>query len=217
TDGGRQCYFGVYPALVTDLVDPDELGRVEVRFPWLGEQGDSDVRAWATLISPYADDDQGFQALPEVDSQVVVAFEAGNLRRPYIVGACWNGQERMPVDPEQANNRRIIKTRSGSELEFDDSEGAAKVTLKLSSGHELVLDDGASSVTLTHASGHVITFTAGGAIEIQANSSVDITAPAGLNVDAPIATFSGIVKCTTMIASAGVVSPSYTPGAGNVW
>lgn len=215
-DGGRQCYFGVYPAIVTDIVDPDSIGRIEVRFPWLGEEGDADVRAWATLVSPYADDDQGLQVLPEVDSQVIVAFEAGNLRRPYIVGATWNGQEAPPSEAEAANNIRTFKTRSGSELEFDDTEGASKITLKMASGHKLEMDDGGSTITLSHSSGHVITFAASGAIEIQANSSIDMTASV-LNVHAPVANFDGIINCTTMVASAAVVSPSYTPGAGNVW
>ena len=215
-DGGRQLYFGVYPAIVTDLVDPDDLGRIEVKFPWLGTTGEQDVRAWATLISPYADDDQGFQALPEVDSQVVVAFEAGNLRRPYIVGACWNGQEGLPVSPEAANNKRVIKTRSKSILEFDDTQGAAKVTLAMESGHKLEMDDAAQTVTLTHSNGSVIRFTASGSIEIQANAKVEVTA-AVLNVHAPVATFDGIVNCTTLNASAAVTSPMYSPGVGNIW
>jgi len=216
TDGGHQTYYGVYPAIVTDLVDPDGIGRIEVRFPWLGTDGDNDVRAWATLVSPYADDDQGFQVLPEVDSQVVVAFEAGNLRRPYIVGACWNGQEALPTDAEEANNIRVIKTRSESILEFDDTAGASKITLKMKNGHKLVMDESASTVTLSHANGHVINFTAGGAIEITANSTVELTASA-FNVHAPVATFDGIINCTTLNASVGVVSPMYTPGLGNIW
>jgi len=215
-DGGRQCYFGVYPAIVTNIVDPDGIGRIEVKFPWLGTDGNDEVRAWATLVSPYADDDQGLQVLPEVDSQVVVAFEAGNLRRPYIVGATWNGQEAPPAEAEEANNIRTFKTRSGSELEFDDTEGASKITLKLASGHMLEMDDGGSTIKLQHSSGHVITFSASGAIEIQANSTIDMTASV-VNVHAPVANFDGIINCTTMVASAGVVSPSYTPGAGNVW
>lgn len=209
-------HFGLYPAVVTDLVDPDRLGRIEVRLPWLGTDGDEDVRAWATLLSPYAEDDQGLQALPEVDTQVMVAFEGGDLRRPYIVGAAWNGVEAMPVTPEAANNVRVIKTRAGSMLEFDDTDGAAKVTLSLASGHSLVLDDSALEVKLTHSSGHTITLTASGAIEITANSTVDITA-AALNVHAPVANFDGLINCTTVICSTGVVSPMYTPGAGNVW
>lgn len=215
-DGGRQCYFGVYPAIVTDIVDPDAIGRIEVRFPWLGSDGDEAVRAWATLVSPYADDDQGLLVLPEVDTQVVVAFEAGNLRRPYIIGATWNGQEAPPAEAQAANNIRTFKTRSGSELEFDDTEGSAKITLKMASGHLLEMDDGGSTITLSHSSGHVITFAASGAIEIQANSTIDMTASV-LNVNAPVANFSGIINCTTMVASSAVVSPSYTPGAGNVW
>lgn len=214
-DGDALRHFGVYPAIVTDIVDPDRLGRVEVKLPWLGSAGD-DVRAWATLVTPYADDGQGLEILPAVDTQVLVAFEAGELRRPYVLGASWNGVESLPQAPEAANNKRLLKTRSGSLLEFDDTQGASKVTLSMDAGHRLVLDDAAKQVTLEHANGCVITMTMAGQVQIQANSTVEITA-AALNVHAPAATFDGIVNCTTVICSAGVVSPSYTPGAGNIW
>ena len=213
-DGEAPRYFGLYPALVTDLVDPDSLGRIELSFPWLGEDG-ADVRAWATLLSPYADDDQGLQILPEVDSQVVVGFEAGCLRRPYIVGAAWNGKESLPSSPERANNIRILKTRSGSRLELDDTDGAVKITLSTASGHKLVLKDTPQEVSLEHGNGCKITMNAGGQVKINANSTVDITASV-MNVHAPMAIFDGIVKCTTLISTA-VVSASYTPGAGNIW
>ena len=215
SDGDALRYFGVYPAIVTDIVDPDSLGRIELRFPWLGGDGDA-VRAWATLLSPYADDGQGFEFLPAVDTQVVVAFEAGDPRRPYILGSAWNGREAMPEPPAAGNNKRLIKTRSGSLLEFDDTEGSAKVTLSMSSGHKLVLDDASTEVILAHANGCIIKFTAGGQIEVQANATVEITA-AAVNVHAATSTFDGIVNCTTLVASVGVVSPSYTPGAGNIW
>ena len=64
--------------------------------------------------------------------------------------------------------------------------------------------------------GTVITLDAAGRVSIQANATVEVTA-ASLNVHAPTAIFDGMVNCTTLIASVGVVSPSYTPGAGNVW
>lgn len=214
-DGGAPRYFGVYPAIVTDIVDPDSLGRIEVEFPWLGEAG-GDVRAWATLCSPYADDDQGIQILPSVQTQVVVAFEAGLLSRPYIVGACWNGAEELPDTPEDSNNKRLWKSRAKSLLEFDDTEGAFRVTLSMASGHKLLLDDSAQEVKLTHSGGSTITFNAAGQIQIQANATVEITASA-LNVHCPTATFDGLINCTSLIASSSVISPSYTPGAGNIW
>jgi uncharacterized protein involved in type VI secretion and phage assembly len=216
-DGDARRHFGVYPAIVTDVVDPDGRGRIQVKLPSLGKDaGGQDVRAWATLCTPYADDDQGIEVLPAVDTQVVIAFEAGDLRRPYIVGSCWNGKESMPQSPAAPNNKRLWKSRSGSLLEFDDTDGAAKVTLSMKSGHKLVLDDASQQVTLTHSGGSVITFNAAGQISIQANATVEVQASA-LNVHAPTATFDGIVSCTTLIASSGVVSPSYTPGAGNMW
>ena len=214
-DGSAPSYFGVYPAIVTDLVDSDQLGRVEVRFPWLGEDGDQAVRAWATLCSPYADTDQGLLALPEVGSQVVVAFEAGNLRRPYVIGATWNGREALPHPPERSNDVRLLRSRADSRLEFDDAAGSATVRLTMASGHQVILDDAAQEVTVKHAMGCVVKLTAT-AVEIQANVSLDVSAPM-VKVDAPISTFSGMVKVGTLIAEQMVMSPAYTPGAGNIW
>lgn len=216
-DGAAARHFGVYPAIVTDIVDRKHLGRIEVKLPWLGKDaGGQDVRTWATLLSPYAGDDQGIEVLPAVDTQVVVAFEAGDLRRPYIVGAAWNGKEKLPVSPQAANNKRVWRSRAKSVLEFDDTAGAAKITLRMSSGHTVVLDDGARQVQVKHANGSVITLTAAGSITIRANSTVDVTAST-LNVHCPVANFDGIVNCTTLISKSAVASPSYTPGAGNVW
>ena len=215
-DGGNASkrLFGLYPALVKDIVDPQALGRVQVSFPWLGEVG-SDVNAWARLVSLYADDDQGWLILPEVGSEVIVGFEAGALERPYIVGAVWNGREALPQSAEAANNKRVLKTRSGTLLEFDDADGAAKVTLQMQSGHKLVLDDAAQSVTLKHSNGCELVMNAAGQVKVTATSTVEVNASA-VNVHAPMVTCDGIVKCQTLITQS-VISPSYTPGAGNVW
>jgi uncharacterized protein involved in type VI secretion and phage assembly len=215
-DGGAVRHFGVYPALVTDLEDPDKLGRIKVTFPWLGAAGNS-AAAWATLVSPYADADQGFEFIPARGTQVLVSFEAGDLRRPYVLGACWNGAESLPEAPSNADDIRLIHTRSGHELRFDDSSGAAKVTLSTGGGHSLVLDDAAGgTITLTHTNGSTIEINAAGEVSVTANATIELTATA-LNVHAPMATFDGIVECQTLISDVGVVSPSYTPGVGNVW
>ena len=241
-DGGTQNYFGLYPAIVNNIVDPKELGRVEVRFPWLGSDGDRDVRAWATLISPYADKDQGLQVLPEKLSQVVVGFEAGDLRRPYIVGACWNGKEKMPQKPEKSNNKRLLKTRSGHLLEFDDQAGAQQVLLKTQGGHEIKLDDtpATQSITVKTKAGSsvemkdvpvseiVIKTPQGHEIKISDTFQITISVPVGrvtveclqatinasaiLSVNAPLAQFSGIVQANTIAGSTYVPAPGNTYG-----
>jgi hypothetical protein len=54
------------------------------------------------------------------------------------------------------------------------------------------------------------------AVEVTANVNVDVTASI-VNVNAPISIFSGMVKCSTLVADSTVISPAYTPGAGNMW
>jgi uncharacterized protein involved in type VI secretion and phage assembly len=204
---------GLYPATVTALAsDPQSRQRVEVELPWL----DGAPRLWATVITPYADADQGFQMLPEIGSTVVVGFEHGNLRHPYLVGAVWNGKAQAPEAFTDRNDKRLIRTRSGCLLEFDDTPGAVKITVRTPGGHELVLDDGRVRIELRASSGARIELTPAGGVTIEAASTVDVTA-AMVKVDAPMSTFSGVVKCDTLIATTGVVSPSYTPGAGNIW
>ncbi len=214
-DGSAPGYFGVYPAIVTDIVDEKRLGRIEVRFPWLGRDGDRDVRAWATLCSPYADGRQGLLALPEVGSQVVVAFEAGNPRRPYVLGAAWNGRAELPHEPQAANNLRQLRSRADSRLEFDDTAGAARVRITMASGHEVVLDDAAQQVTIRHSGGSVVRLTPT-TVQVEARAAVEVKAST-VTVDAALSTFNGLVKCATLITDQMVISPAYTPGAGNIW
>jgi len=212
-----QLYHGLYPATVAALAgDPDGRQRIEVEFPWLPDVGSGSPRAWATIITPYADDNQGFQMLPAVGSTVVVGFQAGYLDHPYVVGSVWNGNAAAPETFSNSNDKRLIRTRSGSKLEFDDTPGSVKVTVETPMGHHLLLDDGQGSIQVRCASGSTITMNPAGGIRIEAASTIEVSA-AMVTVDAPMSRFTGMIECTTLIADAGVVSPSYTPGAGNVW
>jgi uncharacterized protein involved in type VI secretion and phage assembly len=147
---------------------------------------------------------------------VVVGCEGGDPRRLYVVGAAWNGREMMPVTPTRPNDKRVLRSRAKSVLEFDDSAGAARITLSTANGYEVVLDEGAQQVEITHQNGSQVVLNASGQVSITATSTVEVTA-ASLNVHAATAVFDGMVSCTNLVASVGVVSPSYTPGAGNVW
>ncbi len=239
-------FFGVYPALVTSSADPQGLGRVQVRFPSLGTGDDANVRAWAVLCSPYPDADQHLPVMPEEGSQVVVAFEAGDFRRPYIVGTVWTGNAApsgnpmpsedptppgdprpsgdptppgdpmRPGEPTAPGGIRLSRTADGNRLEIDDTGGSPTVSLTTLSGHRVVLDTDQQDVTITHSNGCRIRLSAAGTIDIDATSQVNVTAPS-LNVQAPTSTFSGVVNCQTLVAGVGVMSPLYSPGAGNLW
>ena len=86
--------YGVVVGIVTaNQGDPDGLGRVKVRFPWLASDAES---AWARIATLMAGNKRGSFFLPEVEDEVLVAFEHGDLRYPYILGALWNGKDKPP-------------------------------------------------------------------------------------------------------------------------
>src|SRR5258708_1417769 len=89
-------FYGVYPALVTDVQDPEGQGRVKVRLPWAPDPGGSSYETWARLATMMAGGGRGSWFVPDPQDEVLVAFEGGNPRRPYVVGALWNGQDNPP-------------------------------------------------------------------------------------------------------------------------
>jgi phage baseplate assembly protein gpV len=86
---------GVASALVVDVKDPEASGRIKVRFP--RPQGGEDIEVWARVSLPLGGNATGLWALPEVDDEVLVAFEQGDLRQPVVLGSLWNGTEPPPA------------------------------------------------------------------------------------------------------------------------
>lgn len=188
--------YGVVTGVVTNNQDPDGQGRVKIKFPWLIEQDES---YWARLASPMAGPDRGMVFIPEVDDEVLVAFDHGDVRCPYILGAFWNGVDTPPTEKngDDANNLRIIKTRSSHKLIFDDTDGSEKIEIIDSTGNnKITIDSSENKITLEVAGdielkatdGNIvldaneIELNATAGIKIEAGSSLDIEASATMNV-----------------------------------
>lgn len=137
--------FGVVSALVTDVDDPDRLGRVQVWFPWFGPG----YEEWARIAQPYAGPEYGSTWIPEVDTEVLVAFDHGDMRLPFVLGCLYNGVDK-PKYPRNANTDvKSLRTPKGSELKFD--EKTEKVTLTTPEGASIELDEKAAQITITAA------------------------------------------------------------------
>jgi uncharacterized protein involved in type VI secretion and phage assembly len=216
-------WYGVYPALVTDVRDPDGQGRVQVSLPWAADPGGRAYLAWARHATLMAGPGRGSWLVPEPGDEVLVGFEAGDPRRPFVLGALWNGTDAPPqaMDGAGRNNVRVIRSRSGHELRLDDTAGAEKVVVSTPGGQRLTLTDTPPEVEIVDASGNTVRMEASG-ITVSASGKVTVTAAtaeisaASLTVNAGISTFSGVVKADTVITNS-VVSAAYTPGAGNIW
>jgi uncharacterized protein involved in type VI secretion and phage assembly len=216
-------WFGVYPALVTDIKDPDGQGRVKVRLPWSPDTEDGRYEAWARLATLTAGNNRGSWFVPDVNDEVLVAFEAGDPRRPYVVGGLWNGSDTPPETMDGAGNnfKKVICSRNGVRLTLDDTDGTEQLILETPGGQRVTLRDGPGSIRIEDGNGNSIkletagvTVTSSAKVTVQA-STVEISA-AMVAVNAGVSKFSGVVQADTVITN-NVVSQTYTPGAGNIW
>jgi len=156
-------YYGVTIGIVTNNKDEDGLGRVKVKFPLLSE---TDESYWARVLSPMAGKERGLYCLPEIEDEVLVAFENGMIDCPYILGGLWNGVDKPPESNQQGVNRRLIKSRSGHTIVLDDTEGSEHI--------QIVDGSGDNSITITMKD-NSISIEAKGDIILKASGEVNIS------------------------------------------
>lgn len=216
-------WYGVYPALVVDLADPEGQGRVRIRLPWSPDEGGDDYEAWARLATLMAGGNRGSWFIPDPDDEVLVVFEAGDPRRPYVIGGLWNGVDTPPESMDSAGNNELksIRSRNGVKITLDDASGQEKLLLETPGGQSLHLTDGPGVVEISDSNGNSLTLDSAG-ITVTASAKVSVQAgtvevsAGSVTVNAGMSRFSGCVQADTLIATT-VVGSTYTTGAGNIW
>ena len=120
---------GLVEAIVVDNVDPDQLGRVKLKFPLLPDMPES---FWARLSMPMAGRERGWMTIPEINDEVLVSFVRGDINNAIVVGSLYNGVDTPPyANEDMENNLRVFQSRSGHRLTFDDTAGAERIELIL--------------------------------------------------------------------------------------
>lgn len=219
--GGR--WYGVFPAQVIDIKDPDNQGRVKITLPWSPDAQGARYEAWARLATLFAGNDRGSWFIPDVEDEVLVAFESGNPSRPFVLGGLWNGRDGAPESMDGAGNnyKKVLRSRNGVKVTLDDQDGQEKLVLETPGGQKVTMQDGPGSIEVIDSNGNSIKLEAAG-VTVNASAKVTVQASqvaisAGMvTVDAGMSKFSGVVQADTVISNS-VVSASYTPGAGNIW
>jgi phage baseplate assembly protein V len=192
TDGR---FSGVAIAIVTNNKDPDGLGRVKVKLPWLGDQVESD---WARVVTAMAGAGRGLYCLPEVDDEVLVAFEQGRPDSLYVLGGLWNGKDKPPeTNADGKNNVRALKSRSGHVIRLTDTQGEEKIEIIDKTGkNSIVISAKDKTVTITadaditvkstsgklKLAGNGVEITSQAAVKIEASQNLDLKAGPQLNI-----------------------------------
>jgi uncharacterized protein involved in type VI secretion and phage assembly len=180
-------FYGVTVGVVTNNQDPEGLGRVKVRFPWLSDEDESH---WARVVTPMAGNQRGLYFLPEVDDEVLVAFQHGDIRFPYILGALWNGKDKPPESNNGANNLRTIKSRSGHIIRLDDTADAEKIEIIDKNKNSIIVNTAKNTITVAADADITIQSTKGklilqgNGIEMQSQAGVQVEASQGMELKA---------------------------------
>ena len=215
--------------LVTNNKDPKGLGRVKVKFPTLTMDHESH---WARVVGLGAGNSRGFYCLPEVDDEVLVGFEHGDIHRPYIVGGVWNGKDKTvaTVDNTVKNgnvNVRSIKTRTGHEIKFvEENNGKSKAGIYITSKdkQKVHINDGDDCIDIKtsgkinlNAQGEIISgFESPSAIDIEGKLPVNISSSVGgINISSAVgpiniqSTATGPITISSPLSGMNLVSGSY--------
>jgi phage protein D/phage baseplate assembly protein gpV len=160
SNGRGKAPHGIVIGQVSDAADPEKAGRVKLTFPWLSADYVSD---WARTVQAGAGKDRGWQVVPEVGDEVLVAFEQGDFRRPTVLGGLFNGVDTMPTGPMDLVdggtgriNRRSMISRLGHRVDLVDASGKEGVRVATTDEKlKLIMDHSGTTITL-HADGRVV-------------------------------------------------------------
>src|SRR5688572_20143419 len=120
---------------------------------------------------------RGSWFIPEPDDEVLVAFEGGDPRRPYVVGGLWNGKDAPPeaMDPAGKNHRKVLRSRNGVKVTLDDSDGLEQLVLETPGGQKVTLRDGLGAVEVVDSHGNSVTLEISG-VTVNAAAKVTVSA-----------------------------------------
>lgn len=173
-----QRYYGVAEALVTAVDDPQKLGRVKLKFPWFDPDMETE---WCRVRQFYAGNDYGAFFIPEAGDEVLVAFIHGDMRLPIILGGLYNGQDKPPTFRAKDKDEKMIRTKGGHQIIFDDTSGSEKISIVDAKGeNSIVIDTVANSITVKSNKGKLVF--EGQGIEINSGIGIDVKAKANIDI-----------------------------------
>ena len=203
TDTGDNLVLGVVVGTVAQNYDNTMPGRLCVSLP---SRDTGNQLRWARLAMPYAGSKWGIYFMPEVGDQVLVAFEQGNIERPYVIGAVSKASDKfLSQSSDEKNIYKRIVTHNGNAIEFEDNEGDGendKITIKtagksMGTEHSITLDNKKHLITITDPEGtNKITMnTTNGQMEVLA--ATKLTVKVGDQIELIMNGSSGVTELKT--------------------
>lgn len=166
--------YGVAIAQVVSNIDLLGEARVQVSLPWA-----PGFEPWARVATMMAGSQRGSFFIPQVGEEVLIGFNHGDIREPFVIGALWNTMDKPPaLSPTDSISKRIIRTPLGQQITFDDMEQS--ITISNPAQYALNLGPSASKLSSTGAS-----------VSLDLAGNVKITGAVSIKLEAPSISISG--------------------------
>lgn len=177
---GSSC-GGIALAKVTSIKDPKDLGRVKCAYisadKNLGETG------WIHCMTPFGGKECGFFFHPNVEDIVVLAYEDGDIHRPFVLGSLWVSKSKPPLAVKGGKNQQYrLSTPNKSFLEFGDEDKKEKITLSTPKGREVLLDDEKKLISVTDGKNKLTMKEDGGTVELTCDKKLVIKVGSGVTI-----------------------------------
>lgn len=172
--------LGIVPAIVTNTDDPNDWGRVKVKYAWLTEEHES---GWARVMGCGVGPAAGFFGLPDVGDEVWVAFEQGDFNFPLVLGGTWNGQHKLPPAAKSApsGQKPLVRTwtsREGHQITLYDTD--KKLEIKSAGGLHITLDDNGKNILIE--ADNEVQLKARGNMTLEAGANMDLKASGNVTI-----------------------------------
>lgn len=166
--------YGLETGIVVENIDPDKEGRVKVAFEWFDEGTKSE---WCRLAELYAGPGYGACFVPEVGTQVVLAFMKGSMHEPIVLGGLYSHKHKPPTDRQrdEEKNQKLIRTKGGHSILLDDTANKQKVVVRTHGGHHITLDDQSGTISIHNSNGAEIEIAKTGSISLSTGKGQKVT------------------------------------------
>ncbi len=166
---------GITTGVVKENWDEEHAGMVKVDI-FLGENG-KNITGWIPVMTSYGGKDYGMYTLPEVGSEVVIAFNMGDRNCPIVLGSLWNKKNTIPADTAvEKNTIKRFRTKGGHDITFSEEEGKAKLTVTTPNKLTIECDDEQKTISLSDVDGKnkLVVNSKDGNIEIKADKKITL-------------------------------------------
>lgn len=170
---------GVVTGIVKKNWDKDHPGMVQVEINLAEETFTTD---WVRVALPYAGNGYGAYWLPEVGSEVLLAFQRGDLNHPYVIGSLWGGDNGIPSQTANADNTvKRIKTKGGHEIVFSDETDKERLEIHTPKNLRVTLEDETQTIVVQDKNGKNMLKISGkdGGVEITAENEISFNSAGG--------------------------------------